>query len=74
MDALAGLGFGVTIVAALGFFGVNTAKRRSQDVAKVGALSMGLEAIVYIFLIALGVISLQFTKTTANGGPAFNAS
>lgn len=73
MDALAGLGFGVTIVAALGFFGVNTAKRRSQDVAKVGALSMGLEAIVYIFLIALGVISLQFTKTTANGGPAFNA-
>lgn len=73
MDALAGLGFGVTIVSALKFFGVTTAKHRSQDVAKVGAMSMGLEAFVYIFLIALGVLSLHFTKTTANGGPAFNA-
>ncbi len=73
MDALAGLGFGVTIVSALGFFGVKSARNRSKDVAKVGALSMGLEAIVYIFLIALGVISLHFTTTTANGGPAFNA-
>jgi LIVCS family branched-chain amino acid:cation transporter len=73
MDALAGLGFGVTIVSALGFFGIKNAATRSKDVAKVGAMSMGLEALVYIFLIALGVISLHFTKITANGGPAFNA-
>lgn len=73
MDALAGLGFGVTIVSALGFFGVKQSRDRSRDVAKVGAMSMGLEAIIYILLIALGVISLGFTKVTANGGPAFDA-
>lgn len=73
MDALAGLGFGVTIVAALGFFGVTSPWRRSQDVAKVGALAMGLEAIIYALLIALGVLSLRFTATTANGGLAFTA-
>lgn len=73
MDALAGLGFGVTIVTSLKFFGIGNAKQRSQDVAKTGALSMGLEAIIYALLIALGVLSLNFTKITANGGPAFNA-
>ncbi|WP_179396210.1 branched-chain amino acid transport system II carrier protein [Lacticaseibacillus absianus] len=73
MDALAGLGFGVTIVAALKAFGIGNAKERSKDVAKVGALSMGLEAIIYALLIALGVISLNFTKVTANGGTAFSA-
>ncbi|MFD1441706.1 branched-chain amino acid transport system II carrier protein [Lacticaseibacillus hegangensis] len=73
MDALAGLGFGVTIVTALGFFGVNRPLQRSKDVAKVGALAMGLEAIIYALLIALGVLSLNFTKLSANGGPAFTA-
>ncbi|MFD1432128.1 branched-chain amino acid transport system II carrier protein [Lacticaseibacillus yichunensis] len=73
MDALAGLGFGVTIVAALKFFGVSDATKRAKDVAKTGALAMGLEAIIYALLIALGVLSLSFTKVTENGGPAFNA-
>ncbi len=73
MDALAGLGFGVTIVAALKHFGILKAGQRSSDVAKVGALSMGLEALIYLGLIMLGVISLQFTKVYSNGGPAFSA-
>lgn len=73
MDALAGLGFGVTIVTALSFFGVVNPNTRSKDVAKIGGISMGLEAIIYTLLIALGAISTTFTKTTANGGPAFSA-
>lgn len=73
MDALAGLGFGVTIVTALSFFGVTNANTRSKDVAKIGSISMGLEAIIYTLMIALGAISTTFTKTTSNGGPAFSA-
>ncbi|MFD1670802.1 branched-chain amino acid transport system II carrier protein [Agrilactobacillus yilanensis] len=71
MDALAGLGFGVTIITALKLFGMNNSKARSKAVAKVGALSMGIEAIVYIFLIALGASSLQYTQLSDNGGTAF---
>lgn len=73
MDALAGLGFGVTIVTALSFFGVTSASSRSKDVAKIGGIAMGLEAIIYLLMIALGAISTTFTKTTSNGGPAFSA-
>ncbi len=73
MDALAGLGFGVTIVTALRFFGITGSIERSKDVAKIGGMAMGIEAIIYALLIALGAISTTFTKTTANGGPAFSA-
>lgn len=73
MDALAGLGFGVTIIAALRLFGMNDTKLRSKAVAKVGAISMGLEAIIYIFLIALGASSLSYLKLTPDGGSAFTA-
>lgn len=71
MDALAGLGFGVTIITALKLFGMNNTKGRSKAVAKVGMLSMGLEAIVYIFLIALGSSSLKYLHLSGNGGTAF---
>lgn len=72
MDALAGLGFGVTIITALKFFGMNDTGARSKAVAKVGAISMGLEAIIYIFLIALGASSLSYLKLSADGGTAFS--
>nr|WP_282803250.1 branched-chain amino acid transport system II carrier protein [Secundilactobacillus kimchicus] len=71
MDALAGLGFGVTIIAALKLFGLTSAKDRSKAVAKVGAISMGLESLIYIFLIALGASSLKYLKLTPEGGSAF---
>lgn len=71
MDALAGLGFGVTIITALKLFGVQKAGARSKAVAKVGAISMGLEAIIYIFLIALGAASLKYLHLSDNGGTAF---
>lgn len=71
MDALAGLGFGVTIVTALKLFGQNNNHDRSKSVAKIGALTMGFEALIYIFLIALGVSSLSYTKLSADGGTAF---
>lgn len=71
MDALAGLGFGVTIVTALKLFGQNNNHDRSKSVAKIGALTMGFEALIYIFLIALGVSSLSHTKLSADGGTAF---
>lgn len=73
MDALAGLGFGVTIITALKYFGINDTKERSKAVAKVGAISMGLEAIIYIFLIALGASSLSYLKLSSDGGTAFTA-
>ncbi len=71
MDALAGLGFGVTIVTALKLFGQKDRLSRSKSVAKIGGLTMGFEALIYIFLIALGAASLNFTKMSADGGTAF---
>lgn len=71
MDALAGLGFGVTIVTALKLFGQNNNDDRSKSVAKIGALTMGFEALIYVFLIALGASSLSYTKLSADGGTAF---
>ncbi|GLB47058.1 branched-chain amino acid transport system carrier protein [Philodulcilactobacillus myokoensis] len=71
MDALAGLGFGVAIIASLKFFGLKTKRQRSKAVSKIGMLTMGFEALIYIFLIALGVISLKYTSISANGGIAF---
>lgn len=73
MDALAGLGFGVTIITALKFFGMTETKSRSKAVAKVGTISMSIEAIIYIFLIALGASSLNYLKLTPEGGSAFSA-
>ncbi|USS93702.1 branched-chain amino acid transport system II carrier protein [Fructilactobacillus ixorae] len=70
MDALAGLGFGVTIITALKAFG-QSSRDRSWSVAKVGGLTMGFEALIYTFLIALGAASLSFTKVSADGGTAF---
>lgn len=72
MDALAGLGFGVTIIAALDKFGITNTKERSKSVAKVSFLSMGFESIIYILLIALGAASLKFLSVTDNGGTAFS--
>lgn len=40
MDALAGLGFGVTIVTALRFFGITAAGERSKSVAKIDRKSV----------------------------------
>lgn len=71
MDALAGLGFGVTIVTALKLFGQKDNRQRSKSVAIIGALTMGFEALIYIFLIALGASSLAYTKMSADGGTAF---
>ncbi|RXI78114.1 branched-chain amino acid transport system II carrier protein [Levilactobacillus suantsaii] len=71
MDALAGLGFGVTIIAALKLFGLTDSGQRSRAVAKVGTISMGLEAIIYIFLIALGASSLSYLHLSSEGGTAF---
>ena len=71
MDALAGLGFGVTIITALKMFGLTNTKARSKAVAKVGAISMGLESLIYIFLIGLGASSLKYLHLSAEGGTAF---
>ncbi|GBG94773.1 branched-chain amino acid permease [Ligilactobacillus salitolerans] len=71
MDALAGLGFGVTIVAALRNFGQSDSRLRSRSVGKIGALTMGFEALIYLALIVLGAASLGYMKMTAEGGSAF---
>ncbi|MEJ6401174.1 branched-chain amino acid transport system II carrier protein [Nicoliella lavandulae] len=71
MDAVAGLGFGVTIIAALKQFGLDDKLSRSKAVAKVGALTMSFEGLIYIFLIALGATSLSYLKPSADGGTAF---
>ncbi|WP_413627485.1 branched-chain amino acid transport system II carrier protein [Fructilactobacillus vespulae] len=70
MDALAGLGFGVTIITALKVF-VKDEKKHAWSVAKVGFSALGLEALIYVLLIALGVASLSYTKISTDGGTAF---
>ncbi|GEK29223.1 branched-chain amino acid transport system II carrier protein [Furfurilactobacillus siliginis] len=72
MDALAGLTFGVTITSALKFFKLHDRGEQSKAIAKIGLLSLSLEAIVYTLLIMLGAISLNFAKLSDNGGSAFN--
>ncbi|WP_413627468.1 branched-chain amino acid transport system II carrier protein [Fructilactobacillus vespulae] len=72
MDALAGLSFGITIITAIEIFEKRT-KQKSLAIAKVGSLTMGFEALIYTFLIALGAGSLSFTKVAADGGQAFTA-
>ena len=71
MDALAGLGFGVTIVNALKYMGVHKEGAQSRAIAKIGLFSMSLETIIYTFLIMLGAVSLRYTSMSANGGLAF---
>ena len=70
MDALAGLGFGVTIITALKVF-VKDEKKQAWSVAKVGFFALGFEAVIYVLLIALGVASLAYTKMSVDGGTAF---
>ncbi|MHA8111395.1 branched-chain amino acid transport system II carrier protein [Lactobacillaceae bacterium Melli_B4] len=71
MDAIAGLGFGVTIITALKQFGLADKFDRAKAVAKVGAITMSFEGLIYIFLIALGASSLSYLKPAADGGTAF---
>ena len=71
MDALAGLGFGVTIIAALKQFGQKEQGLRSRSVAQVGALTLGFEAVIYVLLIILGASSLHYSRLTTEGGSAF---
>ncbi|USS87740.1 branched-chain amino acid transport system II carrier protein [Fructilactobacillus hinvesii] len=70
MDALAGLGFGVTIIAAVCSY-TKSDRHQGRNIAKIGLLAMGLEVLIYIGLIALGVVSLSYTKASADGGTAF---
>lgn len=70
MDALAGLGFGVTIITALKVF-VKDESKHAWSVAKVGFSALGLEALIYILLITLGVASLSYANVSSDGGTAF---
>ncbi|USS91314.1 branched-chain amino acid transport system II carrier protein [Fructilactobacillus carniphilus] len=70
MDALAGLGFGVTIIAAVRSY-TKSDRHQGRNIVKIGLVAMGLEAVIYVGLIALGVVSLSYTKASADGGTAF---
>lgn len=72
MDALAGLAFGVTVVAAIRSLG----KRKPNDIAVVtaraGLFSMSFEGVIYLLLIVIGAMSLGQFKVAANGGVTFD--
>ncbi|WP_252895355.1 branched-chain amino acid transport system II carrier protein [Fructilactobacillus florum] len=70
MDALAGLGFGVTIIAAMRVY-LKQKQPPALEVVKVGMSAMGFEALIYVSLIALGALSLSYGKVSPDGGTAF---
>lgn len=72
MDCIAGLLFGIAIITAIRSLGQTNAKDISMTTIKSGALGIGLEAIIYIGLVWLGVTSLGSFKTSIDGGIAFN--
>ncbi|WP_125982722.1 branched-chain amino acid transport system II carrier protein [Loigolactobacillus iwatensis] len=71
MDALAGLAFGVTVVTSIKLLGTHKPKNIALATAKSGALSMGIEALIYLALILIGATSLNQFKLSANGGIVF---
>ncbi|WP_288530613.1 branched-chain amino acid transport system II carrier protein [uncultured Secundilactobacillus sp.] len=72
MDALAGLAFGVTVVAAVRQLGKTTPKSNARVTAKAGILATGMIGVIYVGLIWLGATTLGHFKVSADGGVAFN--
>ncbi|KRK48445.1 branched-chain amino acid transport system II carrier protein [Secundilactobacillus kimchicus] len=72
MDALAGLAFGVTVVAAVRQLGKTTPKSNARVTAKAGVLATGMIGLIYVGLIWLGATTLGHFKVSADGGVAFN--
>ena len=67
MDALAGLAFGVTAVAAVKQL-VNNEKKVAKITAKAGLMAVIGIGIIYILLIAVGAMSLGHFKIASDGG------
>ncbi|WEV70243.1 branched-chain amino acid transport system II carrier protein [Lactobacillus sp. ESL0785] len=72
MDALAGLAFGVTVVAAVRQMGKTTAKSNAKVTARAGILATGTIGLIYVALIWLGATTLNHFKLSPDGGVAFN--
>ncbi len=72
MDALAGLAFGVTVVAAIRQLGKKEDKSVAIVTARSGMLGMGAVAFIYFFLILIGAMSLGKFTMSADGGVAFS--
>ncbi|GAY72492.1 branched-chain amino acid transport system II carrier protein [Lentilactobacillus kosonis] len=72
MDCIAGLLFGITVVAAVKGLGIKSPKEISMATLKSGLLGIGLEAVIYVGLIWLGSTSLTMYKPSVDGGIAFN--
>ncbi|MDR3241212.1 MAG: branched-chain amino acid transport system II carrier protein [Lactobacillaceae bacterium] len=68
MDALAALAFGITIVRAIQAMGFKQPKNIARATATSGALAIIGMGIIYLFLIALGTMSLTKFPLAANGG------
>ena len=67
MDALAGLAFGVTVVAAVKQL-VNNEKKVAKITAKAGLMAVIGIGIIYTLLIAVGAMSLGHFKIASDGG------
>ncbi|WP_268912180.1 branched-chain amino acid transport system II carrier protein [Lentilactobacillus sp. SPB1-3] len=72
MDCIAGLLFGITVVAAVKGLGINKPKEVSLATLKSGVIGIGLEAVIYLGLIWLGSTSVSMYKISIDGGIAFN--
>lgn len=72
MDALAGLAFGVTVVAAIRQLGKKEDKSVAIVTARSGMLGMGAVTFIYFFLILIGAMSLGKFTMSADGGVAFS--
>lgn len=69
MDGIGLLTVGVTIVYAVRGLGVSE-QQTSKEIARAGALSVLVEAIIYLILILMGVMSLGKVADSDNGGVA----
>ncbi|MCT6858021.1 MAG: branched-chain amino acid transport system II carrier protein [Apilactobacillus sp.] len=73
MDALAGLAFGVTVVAAVKQLGKTTPKSNAKVTARAGLIAEALVGIIYIILIWIGATTLNLFKiSNDDGGTTFN--
>lgn len=71
MDALAGMAFGVAIIAGVKSYGITEKTAIAKTVAISGVCAMVVIGVIYVGLIWLGATSLAHFPVASNGGITF---
>ncbi|HPW53994.1 MAG TPA: branched-chain amino acid transport system II carrier protein, partial [Erysipelotrichaceae bacterium] len=70
MDAIAGLAFGIVVIAIIRDMGLKEDNDIAKEVLKSGIITGTLMAVIYIATIVMGAQSRGLFETSANGGIA----